>query len=199
MISDEGLAWDEIIRADFLSILCFSGYLSSTLCDHFMGFPGNDTGDLELSLLVLGGGASGLSHRELLLTGYDDIVAYLLEWSSGLGSSDNAVEVLFAYWWARAREPYQGWPDPYSVPMPPPSLPIEIQVRLAQQERAREIIFLPPSSPIGAPSTVEEEDIVSISSHSSLSQWGGEGSSHDEGFSSCEWDSTSELLAELAP
>ena len=161
---------DRVDRADLLSILCFAGYLCPTLCDYFTDFVGKDTGDLELAMWVLGGGSSGLSHCELLMVGYDDIASYLLQWASGLGARESAVQVLFPYAWAQACETYPGWPSPYSIPVPPPSLPLNILARLVRQEHAREVLPLPPSSPIGAPSTAGDvdEDRASLSSHSSL-------------------------------
>ena len=88
---------DSIDRADLLSILCFAGYLCSNMCDFFTDYAGNDQGDIELAMWVLGGGSSGLSHCELLLFGYDDIASYLLQWASGLGARESAVQVLFPY------------------------------------------------------------------------------------------------------
>ena len=70
---------DCVDRVDLLTTLCFAGYVSPDLCHHFMGYPGNDVGYLELAMLVLGGGDSGLTQCDALVVGYDDIVATLLQ------------------------------------------------------------------------------------------------------------------------
>ena len=183
---------DGIDRADLLSILCYAGYLCPNMWENFTSYEGNDLGEIEIAMWILGGGTSGISHCEFLLFGYDDIASYLLQWASWLDSRESAVQVLFPYSWARACETYPGWPNPYSIPVPPPSLPLGILSRLARQEHARAALLLPPSSPLGAPSSVGdgEDDRSSLSSPSS--------SSEDDGFHSCGWDSTSDLLADLA-
>ena len=61
-ISSLGEGYGDIIdRADLLSILCFAGYLCPNMCDFFTDYAGNDQGDIELAMWVLGGGSSGLS------------------------------------------------------------------------------------------------------------------------------------------
>ena len=47
---------DAIDRADLLSILCFAGYLCPNMWEFFIDYAGNDQGEIELAMWVLGGG-----------------------------------------------------------------------------------------------------------------------------------------------